>query len=45
MDDTNKTCALPESHVAHLMLNGECPWCGAYDPSQIDPDCSPEDFG
>jgi hypothetical protein len=19
-----------EAHVAHLNMNGECPWCGAY---------------
>jgi len=34
-----------EAHQAHLMLNGECPWCGLYDPSQIDESLEPEDFG
>lgn len=45
MNETSKTCTHPESHVAHMMLNGECPWCGAYDPSQIDESMSIEDFG
>lgn len=23
-----------EAHYAHMEMNGECPWCGAYDPEQ-----------
>lgn len=26
-----------EAHDAHMRLNGECPWCGAFDPAQVDP--------
>ena len=33
-----------EAHHAHMTLNGECPWCGAYDPNAIDPNARVEDF-
>jgi hypothetical protein len=23
-----------EAHEAHLHMNGECPWCGAYEPER-----------
>lgn len=29
-----KECAMGESHSAHMAVNGECPWCGAYDSEQ-----------
>ena len=32
------SCANPEAHDAQMRANGECPWCGAYDPDAIDPD-------
>lgn len=25
-----------DAHEAHMALNGECPWCGAADESQVD---------
>ncbi len=25
-----------EAHDAHMAVNGECPWCGTYDPNQTD---------
>lgn len=28
-------CKDPEAHEAHMQMNGECPWCGVGDPSQI----------
>lgn len=30
-------CPQPESHAAHMGVNGECPWCGAHDETQINP--------
>lgn len=29
------TCPNPDGHEGHMQMNGECPWCGAYDESQI----------
>lgn len=29
-------CSMPEAHEAHMEMNGECPWCGAFDPTQTD---------
>lgn len=29
------SCPDPEAHEAHMQMNGECPWCGAVDQSQI----------
>lgn len=26
-------CSMPEAHEAHMEINGECPWCGHYDPT------------
>lgn len=23
-----------EAHDAHMAVNGECPWCGTFDPEQ-----------
>lgn len=31
-------CENPEAHEAHMRANGECPWCYAFDLSQIDED-------
>lgn len=42
---TPTPCTQPDSHDAHLALNGECPWCGAYDPDAIDENARLEDFG
>jgi hypothetical protein len=33
MPDT--PCSMPEAHEGHMQMNGECPWCGATDESQI----------
>lgn len=30
-------CKIPEAHVEHMAMNGECPWCGAYDEDAVDP--------
>lgn len=27
-------CAQTPEHEVHMLTNGECPWCGASDPSQ-----------
>jgi hypothetical protein len=35
-----RACRDPEAHDAHMRLNGECPWCGALDVSQIEWDAS-----
>lgn len=35
-DKGARNCEMPEAHEAHMAINGECPWCGAYDPSAID---------
>lgn len=32
---TPKPCPNPEGHQGHMQMNGECPWCGAFDESQI----------
>ena len=29
-------CENPEAHEAHMEVNGECPWCGAYDESRTE---------
>ena len=29
-----KPCENPEAHAAHMEMNGECPWCGAFDANQ-----------
>ena len=29
------SCEYPDAHEAHLAINGECPWCGAWDESKI----------
>lgn len=29
-------CSVPEAHEAHMRLNGECPWCGAFDEDAFD---------
>lgn len=42
---TQETCQYPEGHEAHMALNGECPWCGAYDPEAIDESLDVDDFG
>jgi len=31
---TDEQCARTAEHQAHMELNGECPWCGTYDPDQ-----------
>ncbi len=28
-------CTMPESHEAHMALNGCCPWCGECDTDEI----------
>lgn len=32
---TDAPCPDPEAHEAHMQMNGECPWCGATDPTRI----------
>lgn len=27
-----KVCSETPQHQAHMAINGECPWCGTYDP-------------
>lgn len=43
--EAQNECKNLEAHEAHMRLNGECPWCGAYDPEAIDPTARVEDFG
>ena len=43
--EAQNECKNLEAHEAHMSLNGECPWCGAYDPEAIDPTARVEDFG
>lgn len=40
-----RACDRPDAHAAHLALNGECPWCGYADESQVDPNADVDDFG
>ncbi len=27
-------CPMPDAHAEHMAINGDCPWCGAYDKSR-----------
>jgi len=27
-------CSVPEAHIEHMAINGDCPWCGCYDKSK-----------
>lgn len=27
-------CSDAEAHEAHMVMNGDCPWCGAWDKSK-----------
>jgi hypothetical protein len=44
MEAANKCSGGVEPHLAHMELNGECPWCGHADEGDIlSPFMSPED--
>lgn len=38
------TCPNQEGHEAHMEMNGECPWCGEEDQTQINHDFNVDDF-